>query len=106
MLFGRHLQWGGRPVGRPRESAGAGKPAGRPSARLEPISRFLYCFVLFAGICRGEGALLADPAKVQALEGQLGALAPQLAALSEALRRTLLPALPSLAAPAAARLQV
>ncbi|KAK9807804.1 hypothetical protein WJX72_009863 [[Myrmecia] bisecta] len=58
------------------------------------------------GICRGEGVLLADPAKVQQLEAQLGALAPQLAALCESLQSTLLPALPSLCPPLAARLKV
>ena len=54
----------------------------------------------------GEGALLADPAQVNALESQLALLAPDLAAAADMLRSLILPNLAGLAPTLAADISV
>ena len=58
----------------------------------------MYGFVnILAGLCAGEGTLLADPEAVHALECQLALLAPDLAAAADTLRVLVLPNLAGLA---------
>ena len=58
------------------------------------------------GLCAGDGAALVDPAPVHQLEGQLGQLAPELAALAVTLRASVLPSLALLNQRAAAAVEV
>lgn len=62
------------------------------------------CFV--AGLCKGEGTLLAEPARVHDLEACLAQLAPELAEASAALRSLVLPHLHGLAPSVAADVAV
>ena len=58
------------------------------------------------GLCAGDGAALVDPDRVHQLEGQLGQLAPELAALAVTLRASVLPSLALLSQRAAAAVEV
>ena len=60
----------------------------------------------FPGLCVGDGAALVDPAWVHQLEGQLGQLAPELAALAVTMRASVLPSLALLNQRAAAAVEV
>ena len=59
-----------------------------------------------AGLCRGEGALLADPGRVHALEDDLAKLGPSLASLVGLLHDAVLPSLGAMAPAVAAHVQV
>ena len=62
--------------------------------------------LVLAGLCAGEGTLLADPGGVHALEGQLALLAPDLAATAETLRSLVLSNLAGLAPSVASAISV
>ena len=78
--------------------------------RLCACFRHLACLLISLlpcpGLCTGDGAALVDPARVHQLEGQLGQLAPVLAALAVTMRASMLPSLALLNQRAAAAVEV